>query len=734
MTGPGQSQPLDGGSDQGSEVWSPADLAQQWTNAIGTTAYVPMAPADIHRYLGDLVQRLAAALSGSMVDARAASEVGARLVAGGFTGQQSLSRTIEVLARALPAAAEDAAAGPLADRVVDLLGALVAGYTEALRHHIFDQQEEVMQALLIAQRDIERDLRASEARFREVFNSSAVGIAISDPAGRIVQTNPSLEAILGCPADELSGLELSELFAPEDRPALQQRYQRVLVGQDLRFRMQLRLHRKDGETGWAFLAVSALRDDEQTARYLVSMVEDITELHLLQEQLAHQALHDLQTGLPNRQFFVSHLEAVLEQLAPSAMITLLHLDLDGFSVINDGLGLGFGDRVLDIVARRLESVVADQQAMVARLGGDEYAILIQHGELAPDVGRLAEAINAALAEPMYLDEVGVALTASIGVVQRQVGSVMPAELLHASGATLHRLRGRGMRQWALFDAQTDAAECSELRLAAGMRGALESGELRVDYQPVVALDGGRLVGVEAVLSWQHPKLGVLSHQRCVQLAEQTGVVHAVGQWLLRTAAEQAQSWLQRIGGATSPMVINLTQYQAQDPDLVAQAKAALAQTGLPPAELELRVPVPAMRTLTGTLAGEASGEAEDNLRILAELGMRTALHDFGGGIGELACLVELPVHAVRIAQPVARQLANTPSALPARALRAIVPMLRTAGISVVACAVDTKELANSWRAIGADCAVGALFGRPSPPQDIQRLLGAHTSADLHHFP
>ncbi len=686
-----------------------------------------MAPAEIHRYLSDLVQRLVAALSGSMVDTRAASEVGARLVASGYTGQQSLSRTVEVLARALPAAAEGAAAGPLADRVVDLLGALVAGYTEALRHRIFDQQEEVMQALLTAQRDTQRDLRASEARFREVFTSSAAGIAISDPAARIVQTNPSLEALLGYPSGELSGLKLSELIAPRDWPALQQRYQRVLVGQDLRFRMQLRLHRQDGETVWAFLAVSALRDDEQTPRYLVSMVEDITELQLLQEQLAHQALHDLQTGLPNRQYFISHLEAVLEQLAPSATITLLHLDLDGFSVINDGLGLGFGDRVLDMVARRLESVVANQQAMVARLGGDEYAILIQHSKLALDVGQLAETINSTLAEPMYLDEVGVALTANIGVVQRQASRVMPAELLRAAGATLHRLRGRGVRQWTLFDAETDAAERSELRLAAGMPGALETGELRVDYQPVVALDGGRLVGVEAVLSWQHPELGVLSHQRCVQLAEQTGVVHAVEQWLLRTAAEQAQSWLQRMGGGMPPMVINLTQYQAQDPDLVAQVKAVLAQTGLPPAELELRVPVPAMRTLTGTPAGEARGDAEDNLRVLAELGLRTALHDFGGSIGELACLVELPVHAVRIAQPVARQLANTPSALPARALRIIVAMLRTTGISVVASGVDTQESANSWRAVGADCAVGALFGQPSPPLDIQRLLGAHAS-------
>ena len=704
-------------------------LAQGWASAIGTTAYVPMSSAETRRYLHDLTERLVGALSGPAVDTRAASDVGARLVVRDFTGPHSLSRTVEVLARALPATAGSAAAIPPVDRVIDLLGALIAGYTGALRNRILDQQEEVKRALLQARQDVERDLQTSEARFREVFDSSAVGIAISGIDQRITQTNPSLDEILGYRTGELLGRELSELFSPDDLPTVQERYQRLLTGRESRFRVRFRLRRKDGETAWVYLAVSVLLDAEQRPQHLATMVEDLTDIRLLQDRLNHQALHDVQTGLPNRQFFVSRLETALGRLERAAWITLLHLDLDGFSLINDGLGLDVGDRVLDTVARRLEAVVGDQHAMIARLGGDEFAVLLQHGliehgESAPDVGRLAEAINTELAEPIYFDEVGIAVTANIDVVQRQAAGAEPTELLRAADITLRRLRNRGKRQWAPYDADIDAAERAELRLAAAMPGALENGDLQVDYQPVVALEGGRLVGVEAVLRWQHPQLDALSHERCAQLAEQTGVVHAVGLWWLRTAAEAARSWRQRTGDAVPPLAVNLTSSQAQDPDLVAKVRTVLAQTDLRPADLELRMPLPAMRTVTGASVGKVGADAEDNLGVLAEMGVRTALHDFACGAGELACLPELPVHAVRIAQPVARRVAGNVSAIPAQVLRAVVPMVRSAGISVVACEVDTEEQADWWRGVGADRVVGALFGQPDPPQFVARMLGS----------
>ncbi|MDQ3153488.1 MAG: EAL domain-containing protein [Actinomycetota bacterium] len=714
-----------GADDTVSAVGSSDALAQEWARVIGTTAYVPMSTAEIHSYLHDLVQRLVAALSGPSVDTRAASDVGARLVAAQFTGPQSLSRTIELLARRLLTPAESIAA---ADRIVDLLGALVAGYTAALRNHIFDQQEDVKRALIKSWQDSERNRRASEARFDEVFNSSAVGIVISEPGGRIVRTNPSLDEILGYATGELFGRELSELFAPDDLPEMEERYHRLRSGDDAKFRVPFRLRRVDGEPAWTYLAVSALLDADGAAEYLATMVEDFTDQHHLTERLNHQALHDVRTGLPNRQYFISHLEEVLELLESSAVITLLHLDLDGFSAINDGLGQHCGDRLLEEVARRLKSVVADKPAMVARLGCDEFAIVIEAGISTPDVGRLAETINIELAEPFYLDGIGVAVTASIGVVQRQAGRTESAELLGAAAATLHRLQGKGKRQWTMFDADIDAVNRAELRLASAMPGALETGELGVGYEPVVTLEGGRIVGVGVSLSWQHPELGVLPHERCMQVAEQTGAVHAVGQWLLRTAAAEVWSWRQRTGVGL-PVLVTLTPFQAQDPDLVAKVKQALEETRLPASELELWVPSDALFTVTGVPAGEGGEQAEDNLRVLAELGLRAGLHDFGGGIGGLRCVAELPVHGVRVARPVAAHVTDDPAGLLSRAVHTFVHTVRDTGIDVVAFPVDTEEQAARWRRVGANWAVGALFGRPGSLEDIEPLLDAQASGE-----
>lgn len=393
---------------QGHIPRSSSSLAQEWAHAIVTTVYVPMSLPDIHRYLHDLTERLVAALSSPSVDIQAASDVGARLATRGFTGPRSLSTTVEILGRVLPriaGTAVDSAAAPSCSRVIELLAALAAGYAWALRNRVFDQQEEIKQALSRAWQDVERDLRASEARLREMFDSSPLGIAISEPEGRIIQANPSLGEILGYSPDELLGRQLSELFSPADGPMVQGHYQDLLAGRTSRFRIRCMLCRADGETAWVYLAASVLLGAEQAPQYLTTMV-DITDVHLLEQRLNHQTLHDLQTGLPNRQYFVTHLEEVLGRLDRSAVVTLLHLDLDGFSAINDGLGHHAGDRLLDVVARRLEAVVADQQAMVARLGADEYAILIEPGDSIPDVGALAEAINSELAEPCYLEGIG----------------------------------------------------------------------------------------------------------------------------------------------------------------------------------------------------------------------------------------------------------------------------------------------------------------------------------------
>jgi diguanylate cyclase (GGDEF)-like protein/PAS domain S-box-containing protein len=676
--------------------------------------------AEIRDYLGDLAEQLVAALSGAAVDTQTASDVGARLVSGGFTGAQSLSRTFDALSEGLPAAARAAGMQPSCGRIIQLLGALAAGYTWALRNLIYDQQEEVKRALSSAWQELEQDLRVSEARFREVFDFSPVGVAITREDGRIVQTNRSLEKILGYSRGELLGRQLSELPAAGHHPIVEEHYRDLLAGRDSRFRVRLALRRADGEPAWVYLAGSTLLKTKQACQQVVTMVEDITDQHLLEQRLHHQTLHDVQTGLPNRQYFITHVETVLARLEPRAFVTLMHLDLDGFSTINDGLGHLAGDQLLDVVARRLEAAVAGRPAMVARLGADEYAIFIEPEDPVLDVGAFAEIINTELAEPFYIDDMGVAATASIGVVQHQAGATTADDLMRAASTTLRRMRGAGKRQWTLFDADVDAAERAELRLAAAMPGAWETGELRVTYQPVVTLHGEQLVGIEAALSWQHPELGVLSHAQCVQAAEQTGVVHDVGQWLLRTAAEQAITWQQRSNASMPPVAINLTPSQAQHPNLVPRVTAALDEIGLAPAELELRAPAAAIRAVSGELAGIGGARAEENMRELSKLGVRAGLHDFGGGIGALRCVADLGVCVVRVAQPISDQVAADPSRILSQAAQALVHIVRGAGIDVVAFPVDSAEQAACWPWIGANWAVGGLW------PNVERWLNAES--------
>lgn len=711
-------------------------FARQWADAITGTSYVSIEPDELVVHLGALVDHLVGAVLADELDHRAGRQIGATLIATHFTSTDSLSKTLTLIIDGLPDLLRGTAPGipdaMLGARIAQLTGDIAAGYASALRERSLDEQDAIYRAALRARRQAEQALASSEARFRQVFYSSPVGVAISEPSGQIIQCNRSLENILDYAPGALMGCDLSELFSSGDRSAMRERYLDLITGRIPRLRGRFPLRRIDGEPVWANLDTSVLPDAEFEPRYVVTMVDDITDLQLLEQRLQHQTLYDLQTGLPNRQFLLTHLEKVLARLEPSAVVTLLHLDLDGFSAINDGLGYCVGDELLDVVARRLESVLADQPGMVARLGADEYAILLEpcteDNACAVDVGALAEMINAELVEPHYIDDVGISLTATIGIAQLPVGRCRPEELMRAAGITLRRLRNQGTRQWARYEPDTDRAERVELQLAAALPGALESGQLHITYQPVVALGDPHLVAVEVALSWNHPQHGLLAHERCARAAERTGASYALVRWLLQTAAQQIATW-SRQRTTVPPVAVNLSPSQAQDPDLVATVTAVLAATGLPPAHLELRAPVAAIRTDAGELAGSTDGEsgaqAEDNLRVLRELGVRTGLHGFAGGIGALRCVADLLPLTVRLAALMVAGRGSCP--VLSEAAQTSVRLVRAAGANVIAYPTDTDEQAAYGRSIGANWAVGALFGGPEPPQAIEALLAAQAS-------
>ncbi|SDN46987.1 putative bifunctional diguanylate cyclase/phosphodiesterase [Allokutzneria albata] len=671
-------------------------LARKWAYLVSKTTYIPMAQQEIELRLAELVDVVIATVRTEPFSAERATDVGTRLVELNFAGRTSLRRTVEILGKSLLGMADLLRVDRLPERVVGLLGALTSGYVEAVRLSIFAQQENLNRALIKAAQDAQRNSKASEARFDEVFTSSNSGIAITDLDGAFVRTNAALSEILDYGAEEFEGLTLFDVIAPEDVTFVRNALRDLADGKAERLRQRRTMLGKDGETVQAHLAISLLRDGEDNPNHYVVIVGDDTELTLLQGQLSHQSLHDVLTGLPNRQFFTTRLERVLRHADQTFGVTMYHLDLDAFSVIANGLGGQAAEALLKSVAERLRSIFAGESAMVARLGGDEFGVLVQNEAGTPDVVRTVEQINEVLAEPLYVGGNGVASSACIGVVHRPPADIEPAELLRLADMTLRRAKRNGSRQWGVHDPEQSELDRARFGLAATMPGAWESGEVGVHSRPLVRLDGGRTVAVEVLLRWEHPELGQLPHSRCVELAEQIGLVMPLGTWLLRSACES-------MADRQLPLGVGLTPYQAADPDLVGEVLQVLEDTGLDPAQLQLGVPVRALLS--------DCGEAADNLAVLADTGIGIVLDDFGTSAADLAFMEDLPVRGIRVASSLVRLQAERTGRGSSidRALTELVSHVHSAGIAVVVGCIDTPAQLDWWRGAGADFGLGRVF-------------------------
>lgn len=630
------------------------ELAARWMHALTSTAYIPLSHAEIEQALLD-----------SLVELPESPEsVASRLVSLHATGPDSLRATIEVLSPTFE---------------LPLLARLSSAYAQSMRMDAFDQQEQIKVAIVRAKQRVERTLKVSQARFQEVFASSALGIAITDFDGRCVEANDTLAEIVGLESGaDLGERELIDFFHPEDAAALGAKYRQVRDGHVDRFRDQRKLIRADGEPVWVYLAVSLLHDADGEPAHHVTMVEDISELHLLQRNLDHQLLHDSLTGLSNRQHFVTQ----VERRHANDQITLYHLGLDAFSVVNNGLGHETGDKLLKIVGSRLGKLAGEKKAVLARIGGDEFAMMT----ISDNVTATIEEIQDALAEPTFVDDHGIALSCSIGVVDRPPAFATANELMRCANAALRQAKARGKRQWALHDPHDDARRRGKYALAASMPGAWEHGELEIVYAPVHDLETREVLGAVARLHWDD-----LSHNDTMALADSTGLSLPIGRWLLREACAQAARWVEEFGDRAPTLHIALGALQSRDEDLVADVKRALDETGLPPERLRIALDI------ASVLAGD------DNAVVLHDSGIVTALDGFHGGHDELAVLTEVTVRAV-----ITRAAAPAPDSPLRQAMRDLIATVHSFGVRFGVDEVHTLEEAEQWRSVGADAVIGLL--------------------------
>ncbi|MFD9736728.1 putative bifunctional diguanylate cyclase/phosphodiesterase [Umezawaea sp. NPDC059074] len=679
--------------------------ARKWGYVLSGSEVIPLTSEDLERELRGELDALCSLVTAEPFDVAAAERIGERVVALGYVGEEGLRGTVDVLGGGLPALPGFRAAH--ADRVAKAIGALATGFLVAIRREVLEQQERLQLSLLKAVRDAKWNLEESRARFDEVVTSSASGVVIVGLDGRLLRVNTAICDMLSRTAEELTGTTLFDLVHPDTVGKLRSALRAVVEGGRDRVRQAQLLPRANGDVARISLTASLLRDSRGAPDHFVVVVEDGTELALLQGELNRQALNDVLTGLPNRQFFSSHLESAVRRADPAHGVTLLHLDLDAFGMVRDSLGWRAGDRLLVHVAQRLTSLLALEKAMVARFDGGEFGVLVENTATTPDVATIATAVNRELAEPVYVDGHGLALSASIGVARGSSRDQDHVELLRAADQALRRAKVARRGQWVLFDPDQDTADRATHALAVGMPGAWEQGEFAVRYRPVARLSDGHLDSAEAVLSWDRPD-GLVGHERCVELAERTGFALPLGEWLLGTAAGQVRWW----GRGAPPLTVAVTAHQASDADLVSRVVRVLDNTGLRADRLVLGVPVGAV----------ALAEAADNLGVLAETGVRTALEDFGLGPDDLAAALDFGVRSVRVP----KRLVDLRNRQGAAHAAAVIPVLREADITVVVDGIATEEQAAWWRDAGADLATGPLFGPDRLAVDFARdfLVGS----------
>jgi diguanylate cyclase (GGDEF)-like protein/PAS domain S-box-containing protein len=685
------------------------------------TSYVPMDVGEVEAYLAELTDRLADALvtTGPFM-ATPGYQVGVALVNAHFTGVETLSRTIAVLGERLLAdlgtAPETNGRHDARTRLAALQGALAAGYADSLRRRTLDEQEAIRDAVLVARHEAELALRQSEARFRAVFTDAAIGIGLGDLQGRILDVNQSLCDMLGYTAEELCERSPTDFVHPDDAPGVWETYGQLVQGEIDHFRVEKRYFRKDGEVVWTDLAVSLIRDDEGVPRYMVAMFEDISERHVLQTRLRHQALHDPLTNLPNRALFYERLTALFDAADPERRLGLCYLDLDGFKVVNDSLGHDVGDQLLVTVADRLDRCVSGAGHLVARMGGDEFVILIEGSTDTDEVVAMADAALAALDAPVQIGGHELSVSASIGIVERAVGGSSPADVMQAADITLYWAKSDGKGRWALFDSDRNAHEIARYTLAAAMPAALERGEFFVEYQPLVRLSDGVLLGVEALVRWRHPKFGLLSPDRFIGLAEETGLIVPLGRWVLEQACRQARCWQDEFPDSPIFVSVNLAVRQSRDPGLVEDVKRILADTGLIPARLQLE--------LTESAIMGTADEALDALRALSGLGIRIAIDDFGTGYSNLSYLRHLPVHVLKIDGSFVEGLraADSTDPVDGQIVATVVALAHILDLTVTAECVETDLQAERLRGIGCDAGQGWLFARAAAADEIDRML------------
>jgi len=563
-----------------------------------------------------------------------------------------------------------------------------------------------MQHMVVKVKEREAELRVSEERYALAARGANDGLWDWDVVAGTVHYSRRWKAMLGLSEDEVRP-DVEEWLGrvhPDDIDRVRGRITAHLEGKTHHFECEYRLRGRDGAYRWMLSRAVAVRgEDGQPARMAGSQT-DIHKRKQDEQQLLHDAFHDAMTELPNRALFMDRLRNAIRRAKRSEAyrLAVVFLDVDRFKIVNDSLGHNAGDELLKAIARRLEACLRPGDT-VARFGGDEFTMLLEDIGHAGQATKVAERVQMELAVPFRLQGQEVFATASMGIAYAGSGYARPEDLLRDADNAMYRAKSLGRARYEVFDSAMHTHAVATLRMEAELRRAIERDELVLHYQPIVALADGRLSGFEALVRWRHPERGLIEPLEFIPMAEETGLIVPLGQWVLGEVCRQIRAWSEHADSpARVPVSANLSSRQFNQPDLVGIVREALAKAGARPDCLRLEV--------TESAVMESGPAARHVLGELKALGIQLSIDDFGTGYSSLSYLHQFPVDTLKIDQSFVSRLDATSQNL--EIVRTIVMLAHNLEMDVIAEGVETQAQAQHLRRLGCEFAQGFLYSRP----------------------